>query len=239
MVFSRKELPEQRTMALTAAISLLIMTIAAFFSFGFVHGNLVLQEDAITTYQNLHSSNVLFKAEILGWIIILICDIVVAWAFYNFLKPINKSLSLLGAWFRLIYTAILGIAILNLIGVMLLTSSTEPVLWSKTEQLQAQVMLYLRAFDTIWSIGLIVFGGHLLLVGSLTFKSDSIPKAISIFLFIAAFGYIVIHLCNTFVPQLNEVMTILKFIFTVPMIVGELGFGIWLLIRGGKCTVKG
>ncbi|MCG7410835.1 DUF4386 domain-containing protein [Paenibacillus sp. ACRRX] len=238
MVSSRKELTDQRKMALTAAISLLIMTLAAFFSYGFVHGSLVVQGDATATYHNLLSSNVLFKAEILGWIIILFCDIVVAWAFYMFLRPIDNHLSLLGAWFRLIYTAVLGIAILNLILVLLLTNSTVHSSLFKNDQLQAHVMLYLTAFETIWSIGLIIFGGHLLLVGYLAFKSNSIPKGISILLLIASIGYIATHLCNTFFPHFDVIMTILKFTFTVPMIVGELGFGIWLLLRGGKLIVK-
>ncbi|TPG83020.1 DUF4386 domain-containing protein [Brevibacillus laterosporus] len=238
MVTSGKELTDQRKTALTAGTSLIIMTLAAFFSCGFVHGSLVVQEDASTTFHNIMSSNMLFKAEIFGWVIILICDIVVAWAFYIFLKPINKSLSLLGAWLRLTYATILGIAILNLIFVLLLSNSTDYLLLFKTDQLQAHVMLYLEAFDSIWSIGLLIFGGHLLIVGCLAFKSVNIPKVISILLLLASIGYIVIHLSNTFLLQYDGIITILKLVFTVPMIVGELGFGLWLLLRGGKVSIK-
>ena len=70
------------------------MALAAFFAYGFVHGSLVVQGDASATFHNIKSSNMLFKAEIFSWVIILITDIVVAWAFYIFLKPINKSLTL-------------------------------------------------------------------------------------------------------------------------------------------------
>lgn len=171
----------------------------------------------------------LFKAEIFGWVIILISDILVAWAFYIFMKPIHKNLSLLGAWFRFTYTAILGIAILNLLFVLHLSNSL-----SISDQLQAQVMLYLAAFDSIWSIGLVVFGGHLLIVGYVALKSNSIPKIISILLLIAGIGYIIIHLSKTFLPQYDGVISTLNLIFTVPMIAGELGFGLWLLYRGGK-----
>jgi hypothetical protein len=95
------------------------------FSNGFVHGNLVVQGDASATFDNITSSKMLFKAEIFGWLIILIIDIVVAWAFYIFLEPIHKSLSLLGAWLRLAYAAILGMAIMNLIVVLLLSEGTD------------------------------------------------------------------------------------------------------------------
>ncbi|ERI07372.1 hypothetical protein HMPREF0083_04554 [Aneurinibacillus aneurinilyticus ATCC 12856] len=91
----------------------------------------------------------------------MIADILVTWAFYVFLKPINKSLSLLGAWLRLTYTTILGIAILNLIFVLLLPRHTNYLSSFNIEQIQALMMLFFEAFEFIWSIGLIIFGGHL------------------------------------------------------------------------------
>ncbi|WP_314588088.1 DUF4386 domain-containing protein [Paenibacillus terrigena] len=235
MVTTGIQRTDQRQPALIAGISLIIMTLASFFSYGYVHASLVVQGDASATFHHLMSSSTLFKAEIFGWVIILISDIVVTWAFYMFLKPMNNSLSLLGAWFRLTYTAILGIAILNLLFVWLLANSADPLAIS--DQLQAQVMLYLNAFESMWSIGLIVFGGHLLIVGGVAFKSNGIPRTISILLVIAGVGYILIHLCNAFLPQFDGVITVLKFIFTVPMIVGELGFGLWLLFKGGKVSI--
>ncbi|MGG0274922.1 DUF4386 domain-containing protein [Bacillus rhizoplanae] len=234
MAITVKERSDQRKSALTAGTSLIIMTLVSFFSYGFVHAILVVKGDASATFHNIMASNILFKAEIFGWIIILISDIVVAWAFYIFLKPIHKNLSLLGAWLRLTYATILGIAILNLIFALLLTKNKDYLSLFTTDQLQAQMMLFLDAFESIWSIGLIIFGGHLMIVGYLAFKSDSIPKVISILLLLASIGYIIIHLCNTFLPEYDEVISILNFVFTVPMIVGELGFGIWLLLRGEK-----
>ena len=85
----------ERKSAVIAGTSIIIMALAAFFSYGFVHESLVVTGDASTTYTNITTSISLFKGEIFGWLIILISDIIVAWALYIFLKPINKSLSLL------------------------------------------------------------------------------------------------------------------------------------------------
>lgn len=238
MANSVQELSYQRKSALAAGTSLIIMALVAFFSYGYVHGSLVVQGDTSATFNNIMSSNMLFKAEIFGWVIILITDIVVAWAFYIFLEPINKSLSLLGAWLRLTYSAILGIAIMNLIFVLLLSKGTDYLSVFKIDQLQALMMLFFEAFESIWSIGLIIFGGHLMIVGYIALKSDSIPKVIGILLLLASIGYIVIHLCKTFLPQYDRVISILNIVFMVPMIAGELGFGIWLLLRGGKVRKK-
>lgn len=228
-----KERPNQRKSALTAGISLIIMTVASLFSYGFVHGSLVVEGDASATFYNIVSSNILFKGEIFGWLIIMMTDILVAWAFYLLLEPIHKGLSLLGAWLRLAYSTILGIAILNLIVVLLLTSHTNDSSSFTIEQIQSLVMLFLEAFESIWSIGLIIFGVHLLIVGYVTLQSDSIPKVISILILLGSIGYIVIHLSETFLPQYDGVIAILNVVFIIPMIAGELGFGIWLLLRGG------
>ncbi|MGX4588325.1 DUF4386 domain-containing protein [Paenibacillus chitinolyticus] len=237
MVPSRIELKEQRTAALTAGIALIVMTLAAFFSYGFVHESLMAQGDASLTFQAVTSSRTLFKAEILGWVIILICDIVVAWAFYIFLKPVHKHLSLLGAWFRLVYAAVLGTALLNLIVVLLLSGRAGYLSLVNTGQLQAYVRMYLEAFGLIWSMGLIIFGGHLLIVGILAFKSGQIPKIIGLFLLMASIGYMAVHLCNLFLPDYETLTKLLNVVFMIPMVAGELGFGVWLLARGGKGSV--
>jgi hypothetical protein len=83
-------------------------------------------------------------------------------------------------------------------------------------------------------MGLIIFGGHLMIVGYLAFKSDIIPKVVSILLLMASISYIIIHLCYTFLPQYDGITTMLESILSVPMSLDELGFGIWLLFKGGK-----
>ncbi|KOP79797.1 hypothetical protein AMS59_06225 [Lysinibacillus sp. FJAT-14745] len=225
----------RRKSALIGGTALIIMALAAFFSYGFVHENLVLQGDASAIFNNLTSSTMLFKAEIFGWMIILIADIVVTWAFYTFLEPINRNLALLAAWLRLTYTTILGVAILNLVFVLLLSNGIGNFSFN-IDQLQSHVMLFLEAFETIWAIDLIIFGGHLMVIGYIACKSSEIPKVISILLLLAAIGYIIINVFIVFFSQYDEVISILKLIFNVPMILGELGFGIWLLIRGGKVS---
>ncbi|WP_219834635.1 DUF4386 domain-containing protein [Paenibacillus sp. R14(2021)] len=234
MVTQRRERSDQRKSALIAGTALMIMTLAALFSYGFVHTRLMEQGNAGAIVQRIISQNHLFKAEILGWMIILLCDIVVAWSSYVFLKPTNKNLALLGAWLRLVYATLLGIAITNLLFVLLLTNRTDYLSSFTPNQLGAQVMLHLKAFESIWSVGLIVFGAHLLILGILTFQSDSVPRWIGILLLLASMGYILIHLDKLFFADYGEIGTILEAIFIVPMTLGEIGFGLWLLFRGGK-----
>ncbi|MGJ9459954.1 DUF4386 domain-containing protein [Oceanobacillus sp. CF4.6] len=232
MTYLEIEQSDQRNAAVTGGIAIIIMALASAFSYGLVLESLVIQDDMNATFQNILSSNGLFTAGILGWLIILICDIVVAWSFYIFLKPLHKNLSLLASWLRLTYAGILGVAILNLVIVIILANSTGS--FFSTNDLPVLANVFLEAFKMIWSIGLIIFGGHLMMVGYLTFRSKNIPKPISILLLIASFAYMIIHVCYTFLPQLNAFTSVLEVVLTIPMVLGELGFGIWLLFKGGK-----
>lgn len=234
MDIPRGQLSYQRKSALTAGTALMIMALAAAFSYGFAHGSLLVQGDAHATLQNMISRNNLFKAEIFGWIIILISDIVAAWSLYIFFEPINKNLSLLGAWLRLVYAAILGIAIMNLLFVLLLSSGTVYLSTFSPAQLGAQVMLHLQAFDSIWSVGLIIFSGHLLILGMLALRSGSVPKWIGILLLIASIGYFLIHLCELFLADYEGIRRSLEFVFIIPMTAGEMSLGLWMLFKGGK-----
>ncbi|MEL7565813.1 MAG: DUF4386 domain-containing protein [Dehalobacterium sp.] len=234
MLVFEKEKISQRKASLIIGITMFIMTICAALAFVVIHNSLIIKGDATATMNNILESISLFRAEILCWLIILLCDITVSWALYIYLKQVDKSLSLLGAWLRLFYSAILAIAISNLFYVLLLLNGNNYLASIQIDQLKAQLMLFVNTFTNVWSFGLIIFGLHLFVVGYLALKSNFIPKLLGILLLIASFSYIIIHLFHLFIPQYENTTLFLEKILSLPMIAGELGFGLWLLIKGGK-----
>ena len=110
----------QRQAAIVAGVSIIIMAVAAVVATDLALGRLVVPGDAAATFQNIRSSEMLFRTGIFSWIIILVCDVLAAWGLYVFFKPVNKSLSLLSGWLRLVYAAILGAALVHLIHALLL-----------------------------------------------------------------------------------------------------------------------
>ena len=104
----------QRSSALVAGISILVMALVAGITYGYLHGNIMVANDAQATFQNLQTSTGAFEAEISGWLIIFVLDAIVAWALFHFFAKANKSLSFLSSLLRIIYTVILGTAIYNL-----------------------------------------------------------------------------------------------------------------------------
>lgn len=224
----------QRNVAIVAGFAFLIMTIAAVFAVSFVFEDLKVPGDAAATANNIMTNELLFRSGIGSLIIVLICDAVVAWALYVFLKQVNKSLSLLAAWLRLVYATFIGIALLNFVIVLLLLSGADYLTVLETDQLHAQVFLFFNAFNDIWALGIIVFGIHLFVLGYLVFKSGYIPGILGILIIIAGFGYLTDSFANLFLSNYESYKAIIGLVFIVPQVGGELGLALWLLFRGGK-----
>ena len=225
-----------RQAALVAGAAILVMAILAGFAYGYVLKALIVPGDANSTANNIMASETLFRAAIFSFLLVLICDVVTAWALHIFLKKVNQSLSLLTAWLRLVYAAILGTAILNFVIILFLVSGADYLKAFEVGWLNAQVMLLLNAFNGIWSIGLVVFGCHLLVLGYLVFQSGYVPKILGVLLIIASLCYLTTNSASLILSNYKHYKETVELVLSVPMIVGELGFGFWLLFKGGKVT---
>lgn len=223
-----------RKAAIIAGIAILVMTIAAVFANDIVRARLFVPDEIVATTRNIQNSEMLFRSFILSWLIVLICDVLAAWGLYVLFKPVNQPLSLLMAWFRLVYVGILGIALINFVHILLLITSEHYMAAFDTGQLNAQVSIFIKAFDETWALGLIVFGFHILLLGYLVLKSGYVPKIFGILLLLAFLGYLLMNLSKLLIPNQQEFITLIGWIFILPMVLGEVGLGVWLFFKGGK-----
>ena len=149
------------------------------------------------------------------------------WALYVLLIPVNRSLSLLTAWFRLVYTVIALIGLLKLVTVFRILSTPDYLAVVGSDQLHAQVQFLLKSFRYEWSMGLVLFGIHLGLLGYLVYRSDYIPRILGILLAIAGLGWVIDSLRPYLYPNVDLGFIMITFF-------GELIFMIWLLVRGWK-----
>jgi hypothetical protein len=178
------------------------------------------------TVQNIGHGN-LFLAAIFCYLINFIGDVVIAWALYVLLAPVNRSLSLLASWFQLVYTAMGLLGMLNLVAAYHAVKSPDYLALAGPGPFHAQVQLLLNSFQYDWSIGLVLFGIHLVLVGYLICRSSYIPRLIGILLVINGLGWVIDSLRPYLFPSAHLGFVMITFF-------GELVFMLWLLIRGWK-----
>ena len=193
---------------------------------------LVIPGNIEQTVQNLSTHSGLFVAAILFYLITFLEDVVIAWALYVLLVPVNRSLSLLTAWFRLIFAAIALVGWLHLVTVYRLLTIPDYVTLFGTSPLHAQVQLLLRSFRDDWSVSLIIFGIHLVLLGYLIFRSGYIHWIIGILLVIDGIGWVISSLQPYLYPRAH-----LGFLFIT--FFGEVVFMLWLLIMGWRIKEPG
>jgi hypothetical protein len=205
------------------------MTLLAIFSEFIVRQGLIVAGDPTATVSNIIESEMLFRGGICGYLVIIVLDILAAWALYLFLRPVHAGLSLLTAWFRLVYSAIFGISLYHLVAVLTLIGPAEYPSMFEPGQLNMRIMDSLEAFDGSWSIGYIFFGFHIGLLGYLSLRSDYVPVILGILLLITGSGYLIDYFARFLVPD-----------FKLPISLvtgwGEIIFVVWLLLKGGKGT---
>jgi hypothetical protein len=216
-----------RSAALIAGLGLLLMVVAAPFAELFVFPKLVVPGNALETTQNIIANKTLFASAIFGYLITFLCDLVVAWALYVLLKPVHENLSLLTAWFRLVYTVIAIVALLNLVTILRVLNTSDVLTVLPGDSFSAQVLLSIDAFRSNWYFGLLFFAIHLGLLGYLVVQSTYIPKILGVFLIIAGLGYLLTNLKPFLFPSIN--LDFAEYTFY-----GELVFMLWLLIKGSK-----
>lgn len=213
--------------AIIAGLGLLLMTLTVPFAEFYIFPKLI-GDTSETTASNIMNNKMLFTVSIFLHLTTLLCDIIVAWALYIFLKPVHKSISLLVAWFRLIYTAMYLIALVNLVKVLTIINRSENI---ESMNLSDNLTFYIDSFKLEWSLGLLIFGVYLLLLGYVVYKAVFIPKIFGILLMIAGLGYF-IHTVGAFLaPEVN-------FDFLFFTFFGELIFMVWLLIKGKNVKLE-
>ncbi len=217
----------QRKAAIFAGLGLLIMTILAIFANFFVFQKLIIPGNAAATAGNITANGMLFRIGIFSFLIVIVMDVVAAWALYVFLKPVNRSLSLLASWFRLVYSAIFAVALINYYNIFQILSNAEYLKAFTNDQIHAKVLLSINAFNDGWNIGFVFFGIHLALIGYLVFISGYMPRILGVLLAAAGLGYLVDSLGKILFSNYN--FTIAMFTF-----IGELLLMFWLLIKGSR-----
>jgi hypothetical protein len=188
---------------------------------------LLVDGNAGQTAQNITAHGGLFAALIMCYLVNFVGDVVISWALYVLLAPVNRALSLLAAFFRLTYTAVALVAVMKLVDVYRLLHTPLYLTLFGVNPLNAQVQFLLDSFQWDWSMSLVIFGIHLVLIGVLIYRSGYIPRIVGILLVVNGLGWMVDRLRLYLFPGAP-----LGFLFIT--FFGELVFMLWLLILGWR-----
>ena len=189
----------------------------------------LVSADPGRTLANLEAHPHLYSGVVLAYFGQFLGDVVVAWGLYFLLAPVNRALSLLGAWLQLIYAAMGLAAVVNLALVYRLLFAPEYAGLFPSSALAAQVRMLIGGFRAGWSLSLVVFGVHLVVVGFLFARSTYLPRWMGWVLIADGLAWIIDRLTEYVAPSAS--LSFLNVFF-----IGELMLMVWLL--GWGCRLK-
>ncbi len=218
--------------ARAAGLGYLIIIVTGIFAEFVVRSSLIVPGDATATAGNLMASQSLFRMGLASEFVMLVSDVFVALALYVVFKEASRSLALLAAFFRLAHASIVGINLLATYVPLLLLGQAEYLTVFADGQRHALALLALEAHSYGYVIGLVFFGVHCLLLGWLVLTSRSVPGLLGGLLILAGAGYLIDGFGQTLFPGYAEQAATLQMIVLLPAFIGEVSFGLWLLVKG-------
>lgn len=208
-------------------VLLLVSISALFIDAFFLMPQLIVWRDATATAANIKSLDFVFRLSFTFHLVQVICDTALSLTFYVILKPVNRNLALLAAFFGLISVAAhVGAQILYFPVPHILRSDADYLKTLAPEQINTLSLAALRvceyangAFKALW-------GMAWLLRGCLMLRSGYIPRTLGVFLILVGL------LCIAWTVLLVLAPTYSLGVIGLAVVPGVGVTAVWLLIRG-------
>jgi len=153
-------------------------------------------------------------------------------ALYVILRPVNRTLALVGALFRLVFAMLWLLATLNLLGTLRLLGSAPYLQVFEADRLQVLARLLVAANFDDYYVGLPFFGLAATACAYLWLKSNYIPKGLAAFGLISSAWCVICAFVFLIFPHFNKVVN--DYWFDSPMAIFEMVLSFWLLFKGLK-----
>lgn len=222
----------QSKAARLAGLLYLIAMATGLFAEFYVHfpSSLIVSGDAAKTASNIMAHERLYRIGIANNILTFAIDVALIWALYILLKPVNRNLALLAAFFRMIETTMACAAIVNSYVAMQFISDAGQLTAFDSNQIQALSIMH-DTYALTFIVVAIFLGLGSTIFNYLLFKSRYIPKLLgawgifsSLLLLISQFAIIIF-------PEVEK--TIIPACYG-PIAVDEIVLGFWLLFKGAN-----
>jgi len=197
---------------------------------GFVIGApLIVANDAAATAANILAKESSFRLGFAADLISGLSYMGVTIFIYCVLKPVSRSLSLLGAFFGLAGVAIGGASWVIHFAPLLLLHGDQYLTAFTTSQLQAMSLAALKLQLQVFPIGMVFFGIQCISIGYLVAQSRFLPRILGVILAIGGACYVIASFANFLAPSFGP--HLVPFMMPVALI-AEGSLGLWLVVKG-------
>ena len=217
---------------------LLLARVAGIFYIGTIAGNifaelirkkLIVSGDAAATAHNILASEPLYRSAFTANLFAGASYVVVTLLLYELLRPVNKTISLLAAFFGLMVVAVASVGSVAGLGPLFLLSDANYLRAFPPAQLQALAYVFHRLDAQGTLVSLVFFGLYCSFIGYLMFRSSFFPRVLGMLMVLAGLCYLIYTTASFLSPPLAARLS--TFIL-YPCILGKAALALWLVVFG-------
>ncbi|OJJ15266.1 hypothetical protein BKI52_38265 [marine bacterium AO1-C] len=215
-----------------AGLLYLIIAPLGFFSIGYVP-SVIVGKTAIQTMLNLQANQTLFLTGVTLDILICFIELLLTTLLFQIFRSVNKTQAMVAAVARFTMIFIMAINLLVYLTPILMLKNAMMQKMFTSEETAAIIQLLFDVHEygiLMWGF---FFGLHLVLMGVLVIRSVKHPTWVGYLLLAGSFGYI-LEAFNKICFGNQTVVGYVAMGLLAIVVVGELSFAIWLLIKGVK-----
>ncbi len=209
-----------------AGVLFLVSLVAGGFGEAYAPSRLIVAADAAATAANIKNFDFLYRLGFASFLIESLCDITLVVILYALLKPVNKHLSLLAAFFGLVGTALFAFAELFYFAPLLIMRGSDYLKTFAPDQLYTLVLLSMKFYGFAGMIFTAYYGMSWIVRAYLIFRSGYLPKFLGVLMAIGGIGFVVRNFALILAPSYaSDLLLVLMF-------PGGLVLTGWLLAKG-------
>jgi hypothetical protein len=215
--------------ARTAGFLYLAIIVFGLFAELGVRARLIESGDPTATAANIVENATLFRLGFAADLIVFLCDVAIAIVLYQLLKPVNQTLAMLAAAFRLTQTAVIGLNLLDMFNGLRILDDTHYLGSFSTDQIDALALLAFDSHRYGYILGLTFFGLSTIFISRLIARSGRAPDLLGPLLTLAGVGYVADSFMHFLIPGYDGGATA---IVVAPAVLAEGWFCFWLILCG-------
>jgi hypothetical protein len=221
---------ELRRYARVAGVAMLLSIVFGALGEAYIPGRIIVAGDAAATAANIVAHPVLFRMGFATYLVEGICDIALCVIFYILLRPVNRNLALLSAFFGIVSMVTFASAESSYYASALVLRDTAGMTAFTAEQRSAMALLAMRISATIATLFLTLYGIATMIRGWLIMRSGYFPAVFGVLFIIGGAGFFLRTWTFLLAPRYSGDF------FLFPMAAAGVPFMVWLLVRGGRIS---
>lgn len=205
---------------------MLLSIVFGFLGEMYLPGKIIVAGDPARTAANIAGHPMLFRLTFASYLVEGICDVALIVFFYILLKPVDRNLALLSAFFGIVSMVTFAVAQSSFFAASVILRESGGMTAFTADQRNALALLATRIGGTIAWLFLCMYGIATILRGYLIMRSRYLPKVLGILFIIGGAGFFLRSATYLLAPAYSSALLLM------PMALAGIPMTIWLLTRG-------